>query len=114
MVHSSFLNTKGELVQFDITGEPVAQRRPRVAFKCRQIYNPQSNDIKNLQQDFREALEMLGQDNTKPLFETTKRLTLSISFSMGKDNKDIDNMVKYYMDAMHQVVYANDKKLIGW
>ena len=30
---------------------------------------------------------------------------------MKKNNKDVDNMVKYYMDAMHQVAYQNDLQI---
>ena len=32
---------------------------------------------------------------------------------MLKNNKDIDNMLKFYMDVLHEVVYVNDLQVFN-
>ena len=51
---------------------------------------------------------MVGHHGPYPFFAADKKVMLSVVFTMRRNNKDIDNMLKYYMDAMHQVVYVDD------
>ena len=106
-------DAKGDQIQFEIPGEPVAQMRPRVAYALRKVYNPQRKSILKLRTKLREALDKVGKDNPYPFFAAGKKLTLAITFNVTQQSKDIDNMLKYYMDVMHQVVYANDVQVFN-
>ena len=59
---------EGRIIVFDIAGEPIAQRRPRVAYAIKQIYNPQGNAIQNLRNKLKESLEEVGYYNPYPFF----------------------------------------------
>lgn len=60
LMHSSLTDTAGQLVQFDITGEPSTQRRPRVAFVCCQIYNPWSKCYQKIVKGAEEITRNVG------------------------------------------------------
>ena len=97
-------------IEFEIPGEPVAQKRPRVANRQMynpQIYNPQSTIIKNLRQKLKQSLQDVGH-NTFPVFSQEKKVSLAVTFHLFKNNKDVDNMLKFYMDVLHDIIYVND------
>ena len=66
-------DTEGDLIEFEIAGEPIAQRRPRVAYACRQMYNPQSAIIKKLRLKLKESLQMIGHHGPYPFFGAGKK-----------------------------------------
>lgn len=78
---------EGKIILFDIPGELVAQRRPRVAYAIRQIYNPQGNAIKNLRNKLKQALEEVGHYHPYPYFSKTVRVSVVIEFYMKKKKR---------------------------
>ena len=78
---------EGKIILFDIPGEPVAQRRPRVAYAIRQIYNPQGNAIKNLRNKLKQSLEEVGHFNPYPYFSKTARVSMVIEFNMERGKR---------------------------
>ena len=97
-------------IEFEIPGEPVAQIRPRIANRQMfnpQIYNPQSTIIKKLRQNLKQSLEDVGH-HAFPVFSQERKVSLAVTFNLFKNNKDLDNMLKFYMDVLHDIIYVND------
>jgi Holliday junction resolvase RusA-like endonuclease len=121
---------------FVVEGKAHVQRRPKVSFRNKKAkfiyYDPSSVDKKNWKTNFNDALITNGIN--VPVFGSDPRMFKGIHLSMDiyvsrpksdyhvvkgiqviKSNphlfpniKDIDNMLKFYMDAMQDVAYSND------
>jgi Holliday junction resolvase RusA-like endonuclease len=97
-----------------IPEQPIAMQRPRLGKG--HTYNPQAADKERLGWLFKEAM-MRSHKNC-----TAKPLSVQITFHFirVKSNKrkyhtstpDIDNCIKFYLDAMQDVVYLNDSQVI--
>ena len=87
-----------------LQGEPIAMMRPRLGRG--HTYNPQSREKKQVQREIGALWP------GKPL-ETP--LNISFVFGVSRDNRDIDNMCKFYLDAMQGIVFKNDLqvKILG-
>ena len=88
------LKTGIELV---IKGEPIAMQRPRLGRV--HAYNPQAELKKQTQWEIKSQWPYPV--SLKPLFVLFK-------FFLTRDNKDIDNIIKFYLDAMQGIVFKND------
>lgn len=87
-----------EGIEIIIPGEPIAMKRPRVARG--HAYNPQYKEKKAAQKQMWVA--WMDRDTiTAPLY-------LQFTFYVSRDNKDIDNMIKWQMDVMQSIVFKND------
>ena len=93
---------------FEVLGEPVAQQRPRQTRRTGRTYNPNSNDMRALKRDVRSALTRLGEGlMVRPMFNTGDIIFVA-HFVLARNNKDVDNMGKFYQDAFQGIVYADD------
>ena len=54
-----------------------------------------------------EALRDIGIMNI-PIFQGT-HLKVKCVFGVKRDNKDIDNLLKFILDVLQEIVYENDK-----
>ena len=132
-----YVNTTEEnSLSFIVAGEPAVQQRPKIAYRYRTIpvyYDPSSTEKKNWKKLF---IKFLKDNNVEtPVFGSNplmdSGITLKIHFYLSRPEndflkkkngtktrksvyhhypsmKDIDNMIKFYMDAMQEVAYKND------
>ena len=132
----SYVNSGDDhCLSFIVQGEPAVQQRPKISYRNRSrpvYYDPSSQLKKKWKNQFKEYLSenmvvtpVFGSD---PLVD--KGIILLIEFfikppavdyekkkgiKMRKDTfhlypstKDLDNMIKFCMDAMQDVAYMND------
>lgn len=122
-------------------GAPPVQQRPKIAHYNRKsptYYDPSGPSKKNYAEGLRAALAEVG-NTTFPIFAgsptTTNGIELIINFYFKRprmdyrhysksitmvehphrypNTKDTDNMIKYIMDAIHEVVYTNDNIVVS-
>ena len=123
-------------LSFIVKGKPQVQKRPKISFHNKKsnviYYDPSSLDKKNWKKNFSDVL--LKNDVKIPVFGsdplTNKGVHLSMEIFIVRPNndftirkgmkliktnphlypnvKDLDNMIKFYMDAMQDVAYTND------
>lgn len=111
-------------LKIKIEGDPQSQPRHRhtVRGKVVRTYDPKSNDKKELAKYITENYSFEKTD--KPLLviiQANFKIPSSISKVQKKimngkyrpKKPDIDNIAKYYLDAMNDVVYFDDAQIIG-
>jgi len=111
-------------LKIKIPGNPQSQPRHRhtVRGKVVRTYDPKSNDKKELAKYITENYSFEKTD--RPLLvviQASFKIPSSYSKLQRKliNNKyrpkkpDIDNIAKYYLDAMNNVVYFDDAQIIG-
>ena len=123
-------------LSFFVAGKPPAQQRTRVNFKRNKsntsfpvFYDPSRNS----KRQWTQALKKILDDSninipvfpSDPYVDQPIQLEVNIYLSIPKtdintkkqlknkhhlwpNTKDIDNMIKYIMDAMQQIIYTND------
>lgn len=106
---------------YTVYGPPKAKARPRAAMhgKTVRVYNGQKNEMAMDRIEIMRQMRSYG--HLKRLREP---ISVSIRFHMGKANKfdrerlkgspkptkpDIDNLAKYYLDVMNELVYDDDR-----
>jgi Holliday junction resolvase RusA-like endonuclease len=128
-------NDEEHSLSFIVVGEPEVQQRPKIAYRNRKIpvyYDPSSKKKEQWQKAFKEFL--IENNVVTPVFGSNPLMDSGISLKIHffltppdndfikkngikvrKDNyhnypskKDIDNMLKFCMDAMQDVAYEND------
>ena len=133
-VVETWLNNEHQ-ISFVVQGKAQVQQRPKIAFRNRKTviyYDPSSKGKKQWKKNFQESLEANG--ITAPLFGSDPLIDKGVHLSMNiyiprpsndfhvvkgvrmekihphlyPNKTDIDNMVKFYMDAMQDVAYKND------
>ena len=111
-------------LKIKIQGDPQSQPRHRhtVRGKVVRTYDPKSNDKKELAKYITENYSFEKTD--KPLLVII-RANFKIPSSTSKVQKqlmngkyrpkkpDIDNIAKYYLDAMNDIVYFDDAQIIA-
>ena len=116
---------------FIIEGEPKVQERHRIAWKgilgawrrSRRIspiiYDPSIKEKKSLFLAVKAAMQEI-EITSFPYFNANEPLVLELTFLFeNKPNqlfpkkKDLDNMVKYIMDAMSGLLYHNDTVIVN-
>jgi Holliday junction resolvase RusA-like endonuclease len=128
---------KEKSIFFVSVGEPPVQERPRVVWRGRRtptIYDPSARKKADYARALKHAMTEIGSTwfpaFDKDILKGTKGLTLTVEFYLHRNlgdycfahgqkilkedcddypkGKDIDNMVKFIMDALHLVIYDND------
>jgi Holliday junction resolvase RusA-like endonuclease len=123
-------------LSFVVQGKAQVQQRPKVAFrnpkKTLVYYDPSSLNKKKWKKTFNDALLQNGINvpvfGSNPFVDKGIHLSMEIYISRPKSDfhvvkgvqmentnlhlypntKDLDNMIKFYMDAMQNVAYKND------
>jgi Holliday junction resolvase RusA-like endonuclease len=92
-----------------VIGSPAVQARPRMNTRNGRvhIYDPSARSKRAFKRAMRQALQELG-IVAFPIFLPTSHLKLKATFFLSNEGKDVDNMLKYLMDALQSVVYGND------
>ena len=92
-------------------GEAVSQPR----WKSSRHYGPfrshAFNPAEKKKRAFQSALRMALHDvgvTTMPLFLEKIKLKVTVTFYVVNKTKDIDNMLKFLMDAFQTIIYPND------
>jgi Holliday junction resolvase RusA-like endonuclease len=88
------------VIELTIQGEPIAMMRPRLGRE--HTYNPQ----KKLKERVRWELRTLW-----PSPPIKGNVGINLIFQVSKRNKDLDNMVKFMLDAMEGIVFKNDRQV---
>lgn len=104
------------MIDFRVQIKPIAKQRPRFANNG-VVYTPSKtiNYEKQIKKSFNEKYP-----NFKPL-EAALIVELTFYFQRAKSNKlehftmkpDIDNLIKSVCDALNNVVYLDDKQIVG-
>ena len=93
-----------------ILGVPESQPRPRIRRLVNNrvvVYDPSSPKKRACRNAISNALAEIGVSTT-PVFATNLSLKVTVHFHVSNRKKDIDNMLKFVLDAMQHVVYGND------
>ena len=106
-------NSQPNKVNLAFGGEPIAQQsnRTRALWKHRRVvvYDPNKRAKQQLKSAIKKALGGIGV-STFPLFPEGK-VSLKCALSVERDNKDMDNVMKFIMDCLSKVVYHNDSQV---
>jgi Holliday junction resolvase RusA-like endonuclease len=106
---------------FTVLGEPHSQRRVRIAWRRLfargpRLYDASAAEKAAFRAGLRSAMAEIGVNAVVPYFDQEHPLLLNVKFSFARPNvfqifprrKDIDNLVKFVMDASEGVLYTND------
>ena len=122
-------------LSFCVKGPPPVQERPKITFKTRSkptYYDPSKTTKRNWRKSLKQQL--VHNNVSFPVFGSNpildKGITVYITFYMARpamdyvtkkkcrflkdeihhfpNQKDIDNMLKFVLDAMQEIVYLND------
>jgi Holliday junction resolvase RusA-like endonuclease len=117
-------------LSFVVVGDPPVQRRHRIAWRhmfgaCTSkkdrrrnpiIYDPSAREKAAFRSAVRAAMEEIN-IAAFPYFDAEEPLMLVVGFAFARPlfgfqayprRKDLDNLVKFVMDACHDVLYEND------
>lgn len=103
-------------VSLSIFGEPVAQPRWRYHLMPKLIvpnflkvvpYNPADKEKKAFKMAVSTALAQVGA-TTLPLFGNDVKVKVKVTFHVFNVQKDIDNLLKFLMDALQSIFYKDD------
>ena len=99
-------------VTIEVQGEPRVQERARLSRigGVTRIYDPSATLKSKFQRAVRNAFTDLG-IHSFPLFEA-QPIKITIVFAITNMAKDIDNLLKFVMDALQTVVYVNDRMVV--
>ncbi|CAJ1935066.1 unnamed protein product [Cylindrotheca closterium] len=105
--------TRGVSLQIFISGDPIAQPRPRFAVTRASrtyIYNPAARAKTFFSRKMKQELQETGLASTaNPIF-TLPGVEVQVQFGLADMSKDLDNMLKFILDVLEDAgVYANDR-----
>ena len=107
-----------QTVKFEVIADLQAQERPRIVWKGRafpRFYDPSAKAKTLWSQALKKALDEIDMGSTLPLFGgdgQNNPIQVHLTFIWPHpDKKDLDNMVKFVLDAYEGVLYPNDKKI---
>ena len=109
----------GEVISFRIMGTPQAQARGRSRILPGGriiVYDPMKKTRDKLTLAMKESLEaamveQLSTHDNLPFFEDGNKVTMNCCFYIKDMRKDLDNLLKFLMDAMKDAIYVDDKWL---
>jgi Holliday junction resolvase RusA-like endonuclease len=129
--------TAPSTLSFTMLGDPPVQRRMRIAWRAflfrglgshgnsarrsAYLYDPSAADKIRYTAAVKAALAELGLSGNLPYFAAGGPLLLQVKFVCPRPihaiqafprRKDVDNMVKFLMDACHEVLYQNDTVVV--
>lgn len=90
------------MISLTVPGEPVAKERPRTVNG--HTYTPQ----KTL--DHEEKIRQVW-GYTVRKWDPKGRFHVAMQFFVGRDNKDLDNMVKTVLDALNHLAFDDDRQV---
>jgi Holliday junction resolvase RusA-like endonuclease len=100
-------------VSLCILGEPISQPRMRCYHSPPLgrvvVYDPTQDEKVAFQTTVRDAIAEVGA--TFPLFENDVKLKVTVTFHVMDMRKDIDNLLKFLLDALAKVMYNNDNMI---
>jgi Holliday junction resolvase RusA-like endonuclease len=96
-------------VYVTVQGSPPVQARPRVTTIAGRghFYDPCARSKRAFKRGMRKALQDLG-IHRFPMMNPDAHLRLRATFFLSNEGKDMDNLLKYLMDALTSIIYAND------
>jgi Holliday junction resolvase RusA-like endonuclease len=94
-------------LSLSVLGEPVSQPRSRARRSDVRMWNPADKKKRAFKAMLREALADVGA-TPFPLFKNGMKLKVMATFHVFNTRKDVDNLVKFLLDAMEDIVYKND------
>lgn len=97
---------------FEVLGEPIAQERTRRS-PTGHHYNPNRNAMTVLKRHVRDALTALGEGLMVRPFFNTGNIIFEAHFVLTRNNKDVDNMGKFYQDVFQGIVYRDDIQVVS-
>ena len=106
-------NNSGTTCTLVIEGTPQAQQCPRMQRNTEGgffVYNPSQAHRDAVRATIRGACEELRVVNF-PLFSPAQKLKVQVEFQVKNHLKDLDNLLKFILDAMETVVYPNDRNI---
>lgn len=99
---------------FDVVAEIEVQQRHRMRWRGLRVphlYDPSSKAKKRWSKALKDALDDIDMGSILPLFQP-KPIKVELSFFWPHpDQKDLDNMVKFVLDAYEGLLYRNDNKV---
>ena len=103
----------GVTLSLVVHGEAVAQPRHRVrrVGPSRMIfYDPAATCKRKYKRSIDRSLVAIGVSE-RPVFAANGQLTVDVTFNVLNANKDVDNMLKYVLDALQGLIYGNDREI---
>lgn len=113
---------KKQVYYFELPGEPIAQQRHRqvIAHGHRVIFNPNKVDKESAQRSIKVLMLKSSWSHFKGPISVQMTFGVSIPDSYSKKRRegllnafcdkrpDLDNYIKFYMDVLNGVVFADD------
>lgn len=111
-------------LEFELTGKPIAQQRPR--FSRGRIYDPMSEEKTEVKNTLKcniskntiyfdsEQLLRINMIFYTPLPKRcSKAKKTALEGILDKSRPDLDNYVKFYLDAFNEIIYEDDKSIVS-
>ena len=101
------------MVEITIPGIPVAQPRPRGRLVSGRIvvFNPATREMTTFRRSIRQCLVELAVA-VFPMFDIAVSLEVKAIFFVSNMRKDVDNMLKFVLDALQGVLYPDDRIIV--
>lgn len=111
-------------LEFELTGKPITQSRPR--FSRGRIYDPMSVEKTEVKNTLKYNIAKNG-----VYFDSNQLLKINMIFYtpipkscpkakktalegvLDKSRPDLDNYVKFYLDAFNEIIYEDDKAIVA-
>ena len=106
------LNDSVLVLLFD--GEAPVQLRPRAAMSGRRtpnriiMYDPSQACKRSCEILVTAAIREIF-NGPLPYFGQSANLKVSLDFRVEDDRKDVDNLIKFFLDVMSKIVYSDDR-----
>jgi Holliday junction resolvase RusA-like endonuclease len=105
-------------LSFGVLAQPQVQQRPKMKWRglsVPRLYDPSAKEKKAWRKALKVALNELGIDAASPIFTANGQqqpIQVELTFFWPHpEQKDLDNMVKFVLDAYEGLLYGNDKKI---
>ena len=104
---------RAERLDIMVEGEPEVQERPRMSNLGHvHMYDPSSKLKGKYRWAVLKALKGL-QLGTYPVFSgELSEVRITVVFHVNNMLKDVDNLLKFVLDALETIVYANDRTVL--
>jgi Holliday junction resolvase RusA-like endonuclease len=130
------INAGGRSISFVVKGSPAVQSRNIIAWKGRArpiLFDPSSSNKLNYRHAVRQEMKAVGLP-AENFFSDTTAIRMKVKFVLPRRRKDVilrpspphlaanalsfprgkdvDNLLKFVMDALEQTLYANDTNIV--
>jgi Holliday junction resolvase RusA-like endonuclease len=102
-----------DCIDIVVEGEPRVQQRARMAVTGGvHMYDPTARTKRDFKAAVTDSLDFIRENDAQYPFFQDDDVKLTIVFHVHNMNKDVDNLLKFVLDALRGVVYIDDRSIL--